>query len=83
MTLSIDRDTFLYWLHQNLTSVGQDCLDLADVCLALLVDHGYLVVLLLLLPNHPHLPPDHEDYHGKIENHETRNENDGTGALRA
>ena len=56
------------WLHHDLAGVVQNCLHLKEISLAFFVDHGHLVLLLLLLDrHHPQLFADHEDHHAEIE----------------
>ena len=56
-------------LHQNLSGVREDALNLADVGVAVFVNHDDFL-LLCLVPDHPHLPADHEDHHAEIENNQ-------------
>jgi len=66
-------------LHQNLSGVREDALNLADVGVAVFVNHDDFL-LLCLLPDHPHLPADHEDHHAEIENNQPSNQDDGAVA---
>ena len=60
------------WLHHDLAGVVQNCLHLQEISLAFFVDHGNLVLHLLLLLNHhqPQLSANHDDYDPEIEDNQ-------------